>query len=449
MTRHFLIWCALALWGVAAAAQAQTRGYAPRGRAMPISDALEAPAGAIARSHDGGAYDGDAYHDGAYDGGPAGCKSCGAAWGDDFCGLGGSCGVASRFWARSELLVWWVRGANTPPLVTTSPAGTLQPAAGVLPAAQVLFGNERVDGDGRVGGRQSLGYWFDDCGSFGLEANYFGLETVGTDFLVSGNGAPIIGRPFVNVATLPLPQNDASLQSFPNIISGSVGVTTESDVLGAELNLRKAIHCDQCMRVEFLGGYRFFRLDESLYVTENTTSTDPNGQIPLGTMIDIHDRFGTQNEFHGGNLGMLMRFQDDCWALSVAGKLGIGDMRQQVSIAGNTAVTVPGVPTVTSDGGFLALSSNSGVHTRDRISFLPELALNLQYQINCTWRANIGYTLLYVTRVLRPGDQIDLNINPNLFPPPVVGALPNQPALLFAESDVWLQGLNFGVEAKF
>lgn len=445
MTRHFLGCCALVLWGFATTAPAQyVSQHGPRSwvPATPARNVLAPPSGgprASSFDDDGDSYDGN-YDNGGYDGAGAGCSDCEGGWADDTCGLGG---CASRFWARSELLVWWVRGANTPPLVTTSPAGTAQGQAGVLPAAQILFGNERVDTDGRVGGRQTIGYWFDDCGMCGLEANFFGLETIGTNFLAEGNGAPIIARPFFNVQTQ---AQDSGLQSFPNVVAGSVGVTTDSSVIGAELNLRKALHCDPCMRVEFLGGYRFLRFDESLYVTENTTSTDPNGQIPLGTMIDIYDRFGTQNEFQGGNLGLMTRFQENCWAFTVAGKLGIGDMRQQVSIGGNTAVTVPNVPTVTSDGGFLALSSNSGVHTRDRIALLPELALNLQYQINCTWRANFGYTLLYVTRVVRPGDQINLNIDPNLFPPPVSGT---QPSFAFHESDVWMQGINFGLEAKF
>ena len=52
-----------------------------------------------------------------------------------------------------------------------------------------------------------------------------------------------------------------------------------------------------------------------------------------------------------------------------------------------------------------------------------------------------------LTNVLRPGDQINLNIDPNQIPP-----LQNSgtfPAFAFNSSDIWLQGINFGIECNF
>ena len=50
----------------------------------------------------------------------------------------------------------------------------------------------------------------------------------------------------------------------------------------------------------------------------------------------------------------------------------------------------------------------------------------------------------------RAADQVDLTINPNLFPqpnPPAVG--PSRPAFNMIRSDMWIQSLNVGLEWSF
>src|SRR5262249_11215773 len=42
------------------------------------------------------------------------------------------CGPPGRFWAEADYLLWWMRGASLPPLVTASPPGTGRRQAGVL-----------------------------------------------------------------------------------------------------------------------------------------------------------------------------------------------------------------------------------------------------------------------------------------------------------------------------
>jgi hypothetical protein len=50
--------------------------------------------------------------------------------------------------------------------------------------------------------------------------------------------------------------------------------------------------------------------------------------------------------------------------------------------------------------------------------------------------------------VARPGDQIDVALNPlQLTPGPFIG--PERPAFEFRDSDFWAQGLNFGLEYTF
>lgn len=67
-------------------------------------------------------------------------------------------------------------------------------------------------------------------------------------------------------------------------------------------------------------------------------------------------------------------------------------------------------------------------------------------------RAYVGYSLLYWSDVVRPGDQIDRGINTTQLP--TLGGQgtltgPRRPAFSFQDSDFWAQGINFGVQLRF
>lgn len=81
------------------------------------------------------------------------------------------------------------------------------------------------------------------------------------------------------------------------------------------------------------------------------------------------------------------------------------------------AVTAPSQPTQTYDADTLAVGSNSGIHQSDAFTMIPQLGIELGYQVNCNWRAYVGYNILYWDRVSRAASQIDLNLDPRNFPP--------------------------------
>ncbi len=73
--------------------------------------------------------------------------------------------------------------------------------------------------------------------------------------------------------------------------------------------------------------------------------------------------------------------------------------------------------------------------------------MTLGYCLCPQWRVKLGYTFLYWSSVVRPGDQIDRDVNPNLLPPeatPLTGL--QRPVFTFVESDLWVNGLNLGLE---
>jgi hypothetical protein len=386
---------------------------------------------------DDGYYEGSPYGDGPYYG-EGGCA-------DGCCGMNDG-GLAGGWWGRAEYIQYWVRGFDIPALVTTSPAGTAQGTAGVLPAATVLFGDEQLhDESGRSGARLTLGYWFDSCENCGLEWNVWGTEESSEFFSQTSTGTPILARPFFNVLTN---AQDAGLVAFPNIVSGTISVGSSSEIFGTEINYRHAIENNDCRRIDWLAGYRFFRLNEDLNIVEQTSSTNPQGQVPIGTAIDISDSFDTRNEFHGGQLGVMLERRRQRWAMSVLAKLALGQMHQQLSVNGSTSVTVPGGATATNQGGFLALGSNIRDESRNEFAILPELGVNLHCQITDLWRASIGYNFMYVSNVIRPGQQIDTALDPNQFPPSTA-VNPNFPRPLFENNDLWIHGLTAGLECRF
>jgi hypothetical protein len=377
-------------------------------------------------------------------GGQGDFGGCGDCCDDGCCGWGGGC--CHRFYGRAEWIQWWVRGSNTPPLVSTSPDNTPPTVAGILPAATVLFGDQRVNTQSRPGGRFTLGYWLDGCNTVGVEDTFLFLGNAHDSFTANSNGSPILARPFFNTETQ---RNDAILLAYPNIVTGGITVTANSRVYGNEINLRRSLWNNGCRRVDVLAGYRFFQMNEDLRVRTDTTSIDPRSTIPIGTTFGILDSFHTRSQFNGGQIGVNSVWDNGCWGLDLLAKLAIGGMSQRVSINGNTTTTVPDTAPVTNRGGILAQNSNIGAFQRGQFSVLPEFGVNLHRRIGACWRVNVGYTLLIVTNVVRPGDQIDTRLDPNQFPPPATTGPFTFPAFAFRDSDIWLQGVNVGLEYNF
>jgi hypothetical protein len=138
--------------------------------------------------------------------------------------------------------------------------------------------------------------------------------------------------------------------------------------------------------------------------------------------------------------------------VNVLGKVALGDTHQEVSVNGTTDFVDPGVAPVRQQGGLLALPTNIGVYSRDQFSVVPEIGFNIGRQLTDHLRLFAGYTLLYWTNVVRPGDQIDSGVNPTQLPTatgpsPLVGDA--RPAFAFHNTDLWAQGINLGAEFRW
>jgi hypothetical protein len=367
--------------------------------------------------------------------------------------------TSPRCWIRGDYLLWWTKGNTIPALVTGSPLGTDRNDAGVigLNSTEVLFGLEQIDNEDRSGGRVNFGLWIDPCQTTGVEATFFALaDDTGTGNYAAqtdpslgfGAGLPILARPFYNSQD---DEEDAELVSFPDVVDGSIGVASSSELHSAAATLRRCYREGCNGRVDWLAGYRYFRFREGLLIGELLTVTDPGGLIAQNTEFDVFDSFKTENDFHGAEFGVSGELCRDVWTLEVLAKVAFGNIHRQTHVDGGTITRTPppGVIETASLGGLLALDgTNIGTHTTDVFGVLPEFGVNLGIQLTHTIRLTAGYSLVMLNDVYRTGEMIDRTVNPTFIPGNGPTSGTPRPAPLPSETDFWAQGLNFGLVWK-
>src|SRR5262249_11739464 len=151
----------------------------------------------------------------------------------------------------------------------------------------------------------------------------------------------------------------------------------------------------------------------------------------------------TRNLFFGGELGARAEYQWHHLVARVSTSLALGSDQETLHVIGSTTEAgrrrPGGLP-----GGLLALTSHGGRRHRGGLPAIPQLGLQVGYQFNPYVRVFAGYDFLYWSGVARPGDQVDLGVNPALVPAlRGPGALtgPARPAFAAQQTDFWAQGL--------
>ncbi len=378
------------------------------------------------------------------------CESCGP----------GGCFGGGTFWVGVEYLYWKTSGMYVPPLVTTSPVPTPQTEAGVIGASgtQILVGNDEVLDDHRSGGRLHAGFAWGP--QYGVEIDYFRLEQTSATFGTSSEATPIIGIPFFNVnprdptnpALFAPSREDAFLISYPDLTSGSVsgGAKTRFEGGGIRALMRLCGHspglnCPENRRVELILGYRTMLLEDSLSIRAQSTTLNSTNQ-----QYDILDTFGTKNSFDAVEVGAQVRGHRQRFSYEFLAKVALGNVKQEVTIDGATDITTIGGGTFSYDGGIFTQTSNIGNYSRDQFAVSPELNATIGYAFTKQLRCTLGYNFIYLSRVVRAGDQIDREINQDFFAPPANPFTgPQRPALASRDTSFWAQGVNLGLDFRW
>jgi hypothetical protein len=360
-------------------------------------------------------------------------------------------GLGGRAWIRAEYLLWVTDSLRTPALITTSPIGTPQPTAGVLGEAgtSVLYGISSINNDPHSGGRLRAGYWFGDAQRVGIEGELFKLDEQSSQFQATSTGSPIIARPFFDIVNS---RESAELVAFPGVVRGSIQATALTNLASGGLWMRFDPHgtgspCEvrSGRKLNWVLGYRYMNLEDTLGISENLESLDPANP---GTFV-IQDGFQTDNSFHGAEVGAVYEADYGPLVFEALSKIAIGNNHQSVDISGFSDITELGLLT-RFPGGVLAQRTNIGSYSRNEMSLIPQLGVTVGWRVTRRLSLTAGYSLVYFSNVVRAGDQISTDVNPNLLPPeavPFSGAL--RPQFAWRESDFWAHGLSFGGDFRW
>lgn len=348
----------------------------------------------------------------------------------------------SNFWFTGDYLFSFVRAAAYPALATTSPPGTSHATAGVLgqPGTSTLFGN-KLDDNVRPGFQIGTGYWVDAQHSFGVELGFMMLSNQSSLFFANSAGTPILARPFNDTAS-GLPQ--AVLVAFPGSSGGALDFRAYSGPFyGGNIDFAEKIYDSGRVRFNALAGYQAYGYTEGLYV--NQTITPSGGGFSPGTRITSIDNIGTQNLFHGMDLGMRTEFFWSSFGLELLTKVAIGNLHTTVSAVGTQTTTAPGSPTAAFPGGVLALPSNMGSFSANYLAAVPNFGLTLKWQVMPNLQFRAGYSLLWINGAARAGSEVNTTINTNNFPPATNVVPFSQPTYILQRSDLWIQNINVGL----
>ncbi len=353
--------------------------------------------------------------------------------------------LISRLSVRAEVPLFWRRAMGVPALVTTSPTGTDASVAGELgqSTTQILLGDRLIDEDMSAGFRITLGSWFGHDCYRGILFRYWTAGDQDNDFNFTHTQFPILARPFNNVTGTAA--QDTQLIAFPGESEGSIRVNTTSQVDGLDIALRRLAYQDRFTRVDWLIGYQRAKVDESLSIHSSTTVT---GAVPglQGSSIAVRDTFQTENDFNGFMLGLMSTRRLACWSFESKFRLGMGNLRRQVNLSGSTTTTSAQGDLATEAQGLLVRNTNNNPFSDDTFIVVPEVGLDIAYQLTSTLDFNVGYNYLLIPKVAQPGQQIDPNLSVNLSDP-LTGAL--RPQLTFDERRYWVHSLNLGLQWRY
>ncbi len=356
-----------------------------------------------------------------------------------------------QFFVDGEYLYWQTQDSPAPvPLLIAGPI-TTSPFVLNAPDTAVVLGGKSIDSNWRSGGKISLGYWFNECCNYGLEANYLFLPNESKTHEVSADGSTgsaLLATPFFNVTTA---SEDSAGVAFPGSFSGIAKLKLVNNLQGAELNF-VAVNPFGCnLNFGWLAGFRYFNFDEHLKLT----TSSPYVAVPTDVW-KTYDKFSVNNNFYGGQLGAGLEYSSCEFYVNVKAKVALGAMCEESNVSGKLVTNdfnAFGAPQ-TFVGGYFALPSNIGHHKHTEFSVIPEANINVGYPITDCLKVQVGYTFIYVNKLLRASKQIDRNINPSqsaaidyTSTPALVGEASPKP--LAKTSSFWVQGFNAGLVYRF
>jgi hypothetical protein len=336
------------------------------------------------------------------------------------------------------LLLWATRGVGVPPLVTTGPATAGPGVAGAIgqPGTSAVFGNERMLDGLRAGLRVGAGGWFDDGHAVGADVRFYTLGNQSDNFAGVANGSNVVNVPQFTAGGVQFP----IYVGFPGLTTGTVSATAQTRFLGGDANLLHELTRAGGVGVSVFAGYRYLHLGDRLGVSFDAVPTAAGAAL-LGAQARLmgEDDVRTRNDFHGGQVGLMIGGDVGRFAVGFRTSLAMGTTVSDLDASRTRSVGV--APAAAGLAALLGSAANIPVfpvvQTGGRISddyfaVVPEVGLKLGYRVTDHVVVSGGYNFLYWSKVRRAQDQFDLS-----------------PAITGATTSFWAHGLSLGLDVRY
>lgn len=356
---------------------------------------------------------------------------------------------SDAFYGDVEYLLRWFKPIclNVPIVTVGSPAAAVPGAIG-QPGTRVVVGGVppyKFEFGATSGMQYTLGWRLAD-GALAIEASGFVLEraTASQAFVANSNGSPASYLPY----TAPDNSKQAIPFTIPGVVTGNSFAIGHTHLWGLETNLRLPFSIDReddwTVYGAFLIGARYLDLTDRDRVTNTLQLVADPSAVAIGA-----DQFITRNQFAGPQLGGVFGLTWGNWSIECSSKLAAGITHQSRNIEGAPVLAATVLSPLLIPGPLLALPSNIGRETADRVTLVPEIGAKSRVALTEWCSVTMGYTLLYWNKVLCPGDQMDgqVNITQLPFHGPPTG--PPSPQPMFVHTDYFTHGLDLGLRFTF
>jgi hypothetical protein len=370
------------------------------------------------------------------------------------------------------------------PLITTgSPADAIPGAIG-QPGTQVVFGNKHYNFHRTAGVKASIGSYIGPDKNVSVDIDGFWIFSRTRHFSISANPgeAPLIARPYYDVRRASERARIVSSNSVATgFFSGSSSALIKTQFWGGELNIgyhpcsqqavgchtcgeiaaRQKQPCDKNMTGGLFVGFRYLRLFEKLKIKDvmdpfgTPSGLSFNGSthpVTLPDSLKDEDQFRTNNDFFGGQIGIKGDYAFNCWmSLGFYGKAAFGVTEQKYKSEGWTTWESSVFGDQYAVGGVLVQPNNMVHEKKWKYAWVPEAGVNFSIEPFSHLRFLVGYSFLWWSKIVRPGEQINNEVNSGQIPGNAAFYTPavQKPNNHLKETSFWLQAVNFGVSFDF
>jgi len=349
---------------------------------------------------------------------------------------------------RVDYLLWAIPRQSLSRYVSTGSLSDPIPGAIGQPNTRFLLNGRFGDDTPHSGIRLYASLGEDSNPHLSLNASAFYLERRESKIGFSADGiqnTTLIARPFQNVNA---GVEDADPIALPGIMSGAIRVLTDKHMYGGEANLKFHYWEGSNARIAFTIGPRFLFLEELLLTMTRTDDLTIMG-VP-GFSTSSSERYSTDNDFYGAQVGAEWQFRVGPCALTTTAKCAIGPIFQNLNTRAQTAVTdnLTGIITTSQDRALFLSPNNVGNFSRTHFCVVPELGARLGFDFTTNVGISVGYSYVYMSDVIRPAEQVDRNVN--VQPIGTTGIFPparTPPAL--RSTSISAQGLDASVLLRF